>query len=343
MKKMNIAYIGNGKSTNRYHLPFVEKLSDKINVKTIYSRHIRDDWEPLAGVNYTTDINEIYNDSEIDLVVITVPSQLHYSMAKEALTHHKNVLLEKPFASSEAETRELFELAKENNVLLEAYQNRRFDSDFLTMQKVIASGKLGDILEVEAIFDYFRPEIPEKEKEFSLIKSFLYGHASHSLDQIISYFGRADRVHYDVRQLMGPNRMNDYFDIDLYYGVTKVSVKSSFFRLVPRPSMTVYGKKGSFVKYGADRQEEDLKHFYLPNHDDFGIDRPEDYGTITYLDDAGNYHREAVVSEAGDYSRFYEALYETIINGQDKLVTDEQTIYLMHLLETGIKTIPEAN
>ncbi|MGG5318092.1 Gfo/Idh/MocA family oxidoreductase [Enterococcus sp. AZ072] len=333
---LTIAYLGNGKSTNRYHLPFSTKLGDKIKVKTIYSPSGRQAWTPLAGTHYTTDLDDILTDQEIQLVVVTTPVKFHYSYAKKALMAGKNVLLEKPFTETSDEAKELFALAKEKGLFLQCYQNRRFDSDFLTVQKVIESGKLGDLLEVEMHYDYFRPEVPESAEHFSQNDSYLYGHGCHTIDQVLSYFGEPDHIHYDVRQLLGQDRMNDYFDLDFYYGKLKVSVKSSYFRLKERPSFVVYGKKGSFVKQTKDRQEEHLKLFYLPNHEDFGIDRPEHYGVLTYLDDEKVYHEEKVVSEVGDYSRIYEGVYEAIINEKEKIVKDEETILQMEILEAGI-------
>ncbi|MHC5249259.1 oxidoreductase [Enterococcus sp. LJL90] len=332
---LTIAYIGNGKSTNRYHLPFSLK-KENIKVKTIYSPKDNLAWEKIAGIHYTTDITEVLTDPDIQLVVICTPSDQHYPLAKKFLEAGKNVLVEKPFSETSAEAKELFALAKEKGLFVQCYQNRRFDSDFLTVQKVIQSGKLGDILEVEMHYDYYRPEIPESIHEFSRINSYLYGHGCHTLDQVISFFGDPDDVHYDVRQLLGPNRMNDYFDLDLYYGTMKVSVKSSYFRLKERPSFVVYGKKGVFVKETKDRQEEDLKKFYMPTNADFGIDLPQHYGTLTYMDENGNYHEEKVVSEVGDYSRVYQGVYETLINGADKIVKDEETIRQIEILEEGI-------
>ncbi|WP_312497708.1 Gfo/Idh/MocA family oxidoreductase [Enterococcus sp.] len=336
---LTIAYIGNGKSANRYHLPFSTKLKDKIKVKTIYSPVEEKNWARIEGVNYTTDINDIYGDPEIQLVVISTPSHLHYPLGKEALLHGKNALIEKPFAETSAQAKELFALAKEKGLLVQCYQNRRFDSDFLTVQKVIESGVLGDLIEVEMHYDYFRPEVPRSVKEFSLNTSYLYGHACHTLDQVISYFGRPDDIHYEVRQLLGKNRMNDYFDLDLFYGRLKVSVKSSYFRLKERPGFVVYGENGVFVKETKDRQEEHLKAFHMPDNPDFGIDLPQHYGTLTYIDQNGDYHEEKVISEVGDYSRVYEGLYESIINGKDKIVKDEETILQIEMLETGIQQI----
>jgi predicted dehydrogenase len=322
---LTIAYIGNGKSTNRYHLPFSTKLPEKITVKTIYSPSGRITWEKNPGTTYTSDINDIYNDPEIQLVVVTTPSPLHFKLGKEALEHGKNVLIEKPFTETSDEAKELYRLAEEKGLFVQCYQNRRYDSDFLTVQKVIESGVLGDLLEVEMHYDYFRPEVPESVETFSIGTSYLYGHACHTLDE--------------VRQLLGDDRMNDYFDLDLFYGRMKVSVKSSYFRLKERPSFVVYGKKGVFVKETKDRQEEHLKIFYMPENKDFGIDLPEHYGTLTYMDDEGTYHEEKVVSEIGDYSRVYEDIYDTLINGKPKVVKDEETLLQIEMLEKGIQPL----
>lgn len=335
---LTMAYIGNGKSTNRYHLPFSLK-TENIKVKTIYSRRENSSWDKIPGVHYTTNLEDIWNDPEIQLVAICLPGSLHFEFAKLSLEKGKHTLVEKPFTETAEEARELFELAKSKNLLVQCYQNRRYDSDFLTAQKVIESGMIGELLEVEMHYDYFRPEVPENSTEFSAASSYLYAHGCHTIDQVLSYFGDPDSIHYDVRQLLGPNRMNDYFDLDFYYSKIKVSVKSSYFRIKPRPSFVLYGKKGMFIKQEKDRQEEHLKLFYMPTHADFGIDTPEHYGTVTYIDADGLYHEEKVVSEIGDYSRVYEGLYEAIINGKDKTVKDEETIRQLEILEEGIQSI----
>ncbi len=79
----------------------------------------------------------------------------------------------------------------------------------------------------------------------------------------------------------------------------------------------------------------------MPDHADFGLDRPEDYGTLTYLDDKGQYHEEKVVSEIGDYSRMYAGIYDAIVNHKEKPVKDEETILQLEMLETAIKQIKE--
>ena len=336
-KILNIGFIGNGKSVNRYHAPFVLTRKDKFNIKTIYTRHPENSiWAKIDGVHYTNNINELLNDSQIDVIVVnTGTPKSHYEFAEIVLNANKNCVVEKPFTETKAQAEELFNLAKEKDLIIESYQNRRFDSDFLTTQKVIESGKLGDIFEVESHYDYYRPQASESVKQRQSYASFLYGHGCHTLDQVVSYFGKPDSVHYDVRQLLGEGRMNDYFDIDMYYGITKVSVKSSFFRVKPRAKFAVYGKKGAFIKETEDRQEEHLKLFYMPGNEGFGEDRPKEYGTLYYYDDDNVYHEEKVITVQGDYARYYDALYETLVNNKEPLVKPEETLLVMEMLEKG--------
>ena len=246
---LTIAYIGNGKSANRYHLPFVLTRAESFRVKSIYSRS-SPVWPRLEGVEYVDDISRVWDDPEVDLVVVCTHTDTHAQFAREALARGKHVLVEKPFTQTPEEARELFALAERRGLLLQCYQNRRFDSDFLTTQKVVASGVLGDLLEVEMHYDYYRPEVPTHQvPEFSVGWSFLYGHGVHTVDQVLSWFGHPDEVRDDVRQLLGPGRMNDYFRPGpVLRAVEGVGEVSSYFRVKDRPSFVVYGTKGMFVK-----------------------------------------------------------------------------------------------
>ncbi|MBR2214378.1 MAG: Gfo/Idh/MocA family oxidoreductase [Selenomonadaceae bacterium] len=335
-----LGFIGNGKSTNRYHVPFVLSRKDKIKVKSIYQRKLgQSAWASVPGVVYTDDLEQVLQDPEIHAVVVCTPTNAHYSMARQVLLAGKNCVVEKPFATTTEEAAELFRLANEKGVTVQCYQNRRFDSDFLTTQQVISSGRLGKLFEVNMHYDYYRAYVPEQETEYRRDNAFLYTHACHTVDQVLSFFGKPQEVRPDVRQLLGRGRMNDYFDLDFLYDGWKVSVKSSYFRAKSRPSFEVYGQRGMFVKAEQDRQEADLKKFYLPDHDDFGMDLPEHYGTLIYYDEAGKYHEEKVPSVRGDYARYYDALYETILHGAPPLVTQEQTMEQMRILSEAGKDL----
>ena len=115
---LTIAYIGNGKSTNRYHLPFVQKIKD-IRVKTIYSRSASP-WQPVEGITYTDKMEDLLTDPEIQLIVLSVPAKAHYQLAKDCLAAGKHVLVEKPFTETAEEARELFALAQEKGLFIQA-------------------------------------------------------------------------------------------------------------------------------------------------------------------------------------------------------------------------------
>ena len=89
--KIVLGYIGNGKSTNRYHLPFVMQRPDKFIVKTIYNPRIHHDiWDEIEGVNYTENQDDIFLDDEIDMVVVCTGHHYHYEYTKKALEHNKH-------------------------------------------------------------------------------------------------------------------------------------------------------------------------------------------------------------------------------------------------------------
>lgn len=340
MQTIHVGFIGAGKSTHRYQAPFILRRPEKFTITEIFARHLDHiKWEKIPGVTYTDDLEAVLADENIDLIVVSTPV-MHYEYTKMALEHGKNVVCEKPFTDTYKQAKELFDLAKEKQLLCMAIQNRRFDSDFLTTQKVIESGLLGNILEVNMCYDYYRPDVPLNANHFDPYHGYLYGHACHTLDQALSYFGMPKNHHFEVRQLLGKGRMNDYFDLDLFYDKgLKVSVQSSYFRVKARPRFTVYGTKGTFIKQSEDRQEFDLKRFYMPtpDHPDFGVDLPSDYGTVYYYDDHGDYHEEVIKSVNGDYARYYDAVYDSLVNEAPLLVKPEETLTQLAFLEEGIK------
>lgn len=242
-----VAYIGFGNSVCRYHLPYVERRKDTIKVKYIYRREEdrvgdeeRETWYP--DITFTTDIDQVMNDPEVNLIVVNTPDQFHVSYTMQALEHGKNVLCEKPFAMTAKEASEVFAYAKEKGLVAMANQNRRFDADMRTVRKVIESGVLGEILEVESHYDYYRPSIAD-HVGFGI----LYGLAVHPIDQIIGQFGKPKKIVYDCRSFDHPGESDDYYDIDFFYDRMKAIVKTSYYVKLDYPRFIVHGRKGSFL------------------------------------------------------------------------------------------------
>ena len=191
---LHCAFIGFGKSTTRYHLPYVLHRQDRWQVAHIYRRRAKPEEQApqYSHIHFTSDLDEVLNDPDVKLVVVCTHADSHFEYAKRALEAGKNVLVEKPFTPTLAQAKELFALAKSKGLTVTPYQNRRFDSCFLTAKKAIESGKLGEIVEVESHFDYYRP-VAETKPGLPQDGAF-YGLGVHTMDQIISLFGRPDHV-----------------------------------------------------------------------------------------------------------------------------------------------------
>ncbi|HEP1895567.1 TPA: oxidoreductase [Kluyvera cryocrescens] len=332
---LHCAFIGFGKSTTRYHLPYVLHRKADWHVAHIFRRSPKpDEQQPqYAHIHFTSELNDILHDPQVKLVVVCTHADSHFEYAKKALEAGKNVLVEKPFTPTVAEAKELFALAKSKGLTVSPYQNRRFDACFLTAKKAIESGKLGDIVEVESHFDYFRPDAPTQPGRPQ--DGAFYGLGVHTMDQIISLFGRPDHAAYDIRSLRNPANPDDTFEAQLFYGNLKAIVKTSHLVKIDYPKFIVHGSKGSFVKYGIDQQEISLKAGIMPGDAGFAAD--DSLARLEYVNEAGETVKEEWRAEQGDYGRVYDALYQTLVNGAPNFVKEIEALTNMELLERAFQ------
>lgn len=336
--KLKIAFIGFGKSTTRYHLPYV-LIRENIEVLSIFNRSRKPELEKNYinyNINFTDNLEDILSNNEITLVSICSPLHTHYEYAKKCLEAGKNVLVEKPFVPTVKEAEDLFNLAKEKELTIMPYQNRRFDSDFLLLKGVLENIDLGEIVEIESHFDRFRPN--EETKAGIVTDGQLWGLGSHAIDQIISIFGKPYKIYYDVRNIENKDLPDNYYHVELFYENFKTIIKFSNLVMLEYPKFIIHGKKGSFIKYGIDKQEEFLKAGIMPGQEGFGEDPEENYGIVAYLDDEGNSREEIIKTPLGDYGRIYDSLYEVIINKQEKIVRDEEVLTVLRILEIGVQS-----
>lgn len=203
-------------------------------------------------------VDEVYKDSNVDVVVLTTTPETHYSMAKAALESGKHVVVEKPFVPSSKEASDLIEIAKKNGKLLTVYQNRRWDTDYLTVRKVMAEGSLGDIVEFETHYDRYRPEVPQGtwKGEERPANGSIYDLGTHLLDQIYHSFSMPKRVTGFVGfQRQGPPKgPHDSFTVLLHYPNKLVTVKAAILSIEEEQlRFWIRGTKGTFKKVWFSR------------------------------------------------------------------------------------------
>lgn len=330
---INCAFIGFGKSATRYHLPYV-LIRENYTVKTIFDIVPKPDIETLpkySGIKFTREVNDILLDASIQLVVVCTHPDTHYAYAKMCIEHGKNVVVEKPFTTTLKEAKELLTLAKLHKVTVTPFQNRRFDACFLTTKTVIESGLIGDVVEIESHFDYFRPDAQEQENH-PFFGAF-YGLGIHTLDQMLSLFGRPKQVSYDIRSLRLPENPDDTFEVQLFYADKKVIIKTSHLVMAAYPKFIVHGTRGSFIRKQIDQQETCLKDNIMPDNPLFC--QQVEQGVVEYLDENSLIVTRSVDEVSGDYGQVYDSLYETIVNQAPNYVSDVEILTNLEILEHG--------
>lgn len=334
MKKLRMGIIGFGKSAGRYHLPYIRQR-ENIEVAMIYNHREKQEMTAYCTkneINWTTDLNVLLQDKSIELVSIITPPKTHFETVKQALLAGKHVICEKPFVQTTTEAKELIDLANEKGLMLMPFQNRRFDGDFLAAVAAIKRGVLGRLIEFECHFDYFRES--DEVIYGDNIEGSVYGHAVHLIDRAIAIFGRPKKVFCDVKNVRTGVGLDDYHDIHLFYdNGFKVIVRSHYLVALSFPQFIIHGSRGSFIKYGIDQQETDLKAGMKPGELGFGVDNIKNHAVMKYLNQNNEWVERELPTPIGDYGRFYDAVYETIVNGAPKLISDDEILTVLKILE----------
>jgi scyllo-inositol 2-dehydrogenase (NADP+) len=243
-----------------------------------------------------------------DLVVVATPNTTHFDIAAAALKAGKHVVIDKPFTVTVDEADDLVALAQERRRVLSVFHNRRWDSDFLTVRKLLP--RLGEVMLFEAHWDRFRPEIKQGWREEPRPGGgALSDLGPHMIDQALLLFGMPEAISADVLAQREGAQVDDYFDLALHYGERRVCLRSSTLIAAPRPRFAVHGMAGSFVKYGLDPQEAQLKAGMDPRDAGFGVDLND--GVVTF----GDGQHGKVPSERGDYRAYYEGVGNAILDG----------------------------
>lgn len=282
-------------------------------------------------------VADVLADPGIELVVVNTPSNTHFDLASQALRAGKHVLLEKPVATSVAQLQELLALAQQHDRQLLAYQNRRWDSDFAAVRRVVESGQLGQLIEVHIRYDRYKPALnPKKFKEEPLPGSgLLYDLGPHIIDQAISLFGRPLSAHKVVGQHRPNSRVDDFFSLHLRYPQgLNVWLTSSLLVAAPGPAYVLHGTQGSYQKGRTDVQEAQLQQGISPSAADYGHEQPGQEGRLTLAGPDGTLTTTPDPSAPGDYLGLFEAVFQAIRHGVPYPIRGEQLLWQNELLES---------
>jgi predicted dehydrogenase len=338
MTPINTALCSFGMSGWVFHAPFLN-INPGFNLYAVWERTKNLAVEKYPSIKTYRTLEDMLADNSVELVIVNTPNNTHYEYAKKALNAGKHVVVEKPFTVTVKEGKELIELAKKQNKKLSVYQNRRYDSDYKTIKRVIQQNLLGDLVEVEMHFDRFKEVIsPKVHKEIpGPGTGSLYDLGSHLIDQALQLFGMPEKIFADIQCVRPVSQVDDYFELLLFYKKLRVRLKSSYTVREALPGYIFHGLKGSFIKPKTDVQEEMLQAGKIPGSSDWGTE-PESQKGLLHTEKNGEVIREYIQSEQGNYNEFYDGIYEAIRNDKPLPVNPEESVNVIKIIEAAYKS-----
>ena len=335
MQKIRTALLSYGMSGKVFHAPFLD-IHPGFELLGSWERSKNLIQEDYPYVKSYPSIDDLLAD-DVDLVIVNTPVGTHYEYAKKVLLAGKHAVVEKAFTTTVAEAEELASIAKEKGLKLAVFQNRRWDSDFKTIQKIINEGVLGDVVEAEFHFDRYNPVLsPKAHKETvndgaGILKDL----GPHLIDQAICLFGFPKSVFGDIRYTRENSVVDDWIDLVLIYDNLRVRLKAGFFVREANPAFTIHGTKGSFLKPRGDVQEDELKIGKKPNLESWGTES-EDLQGLLHTEINGEVIREKVPTLQGNYFSFFDGVYDSIANNKPEPVTAQDGVKVMQIIEGAI-------
>ncbi|WP_273831772.1 oxidoreductase [Guptibacillus sedimenti] len=336
MREVKVGLVGFGFSGATFHAPVIEAV-EGLTISTVVSSNADKVHRSFPEVNVVSSMEELLTDEEIELVIITTPNEFHFPMAKQALEAGMHVVLEKPFTVSVEEGERLIAVAEEGDRLLSVYHNRRYDSDFLTIQQLIKEERLGSVITYEAHYDRYRAEVRDRWREQDKKGSgILFDLGSHLIDQALTLFGKPDGVYADIMAQREEGKTDDYFHLILHYGKKRVILHGGSLVKKHGPRYQIHGIKGSFLKWGIDPQEEALIAGRVPGDAGWGEEAREQFGVLT--NEEGDH---VVKTLPGSYQTYYKEVYQALKEDSAPPVTAEEALNVIKVIELAFKSSEE--
>ncbi|ROI00730.1 Gfo/Idh/MocA family oxidoreductase [Chryseobacterium daecheongense] len=345
MQLVKVGLCAFGMSGKVFHAPFL-KEHPGFFMSAVVERSKNDSKEKYPETTIYRSVKEMLQNADIELVVVNTPVQTHFEYAKMALEAGKNVIVEKPFTVDVIEAEELVKLAEEKGLFVSVYQNRRFDRDFLQVQKILNDGKLGTMKEVEIRFDRFRTEPSGKQHKENPIEAgsgSLHDLGAHLVDQAVQLFGYPEKLFADVFSMKGSEFANDYFEILLYYRDNlRVRLKSSVFSKEAHYAYILHGSKGSFLQERSDDQENELVAGIIPEYgENWTLPLKDADGILNFLNANSETERVLTSSEPGNYMNYYQAIYEHIVFGYPLPSPGKEVVQNMKIIDAALESAAE--
>jgi scyllo-inositol 2-dehydrogenase (NADP+) len=328
---LRVGLVGFGLAGRILHTPLIRSAG--LEIVAVVTRQTAAVKELLPAANVYTDVESMLSIPRLDLVVITSPNNLHLPHALLALQAGAHVVVDKPLAISPQAAQQIVAAAHAAGRLLTVFQNRRWDSDFLTVRRLLEQGTLGGVLQFEARWDRLSPTVRDRWREQEQAGGGLLNDLGpHLIDQALCLFGQPDWLQADVYIQRPGATVDDAFEIRMSYGALRVVLSASCMVSHPAPRFFLHGTAGTFVKHGLDLQESQLKSAMDPDSADFGVEPATQWGRFV---DAHSGHDNPVAAERGNWRHFYQQLRGSIETRQPLPVAASDALTALRIIEAA--------
>jgi scyllo-inositol 2-dehydrogenase (NADP+) len=308
---IKVGLVGFGLAGRVFHAPLVQAAG--MSVCGVVTQRPEAVASALPGARAVPDLQSLLELPELDVVVIATPNDQHEAQAIAALHAGKCVVVDKPLAPDLAAADRMLQASKRSRGALTVFHNRRWDSDFLTVQRLIASQALGSLHTFESRWNRYRPKVADRWRERAANGGgLLLDLGPHLIDQALLLFGTPEWLQADVQCRRAGAQVEDSFEIRMGFGERRIVLAADCLTADFGPRFRLHGELGSFTKSGLDVQESQLRAGRWPLEADFGIE-PAELGGLLVAGGSGQ--ARPLQSERGRWIDFYLAVRSHVERG----------------------------
>ncbi|GAC1367141.1 MAG: Gfo/Idh/MocA family oxidoreductase [Ktedonobacteraceae bacterium] len=339
-----VAIVGYGLAGAVFHAPLIAATAGMRVAAIVTSNPERQQSarQRYADVKIYTHVDHLWREAaEYDLVVVATSNRTHVSLGIAAMRAGLPVVIDKPMAASVADAERLLATSKETGKLLTIFQNRRWDNDFLTVQKLLAADLLGPITRYESRFERYRAQPRQDSWRESAdpvdAGGQLYDLGSHLIDQALFLFGQPDRVYAETAQRRLKAQVDDDAFVALQFASgIKAHLWMSQVARIAGARMRVSGLRGTYEKWGLDPQEEALSKGARPGDPGWGRESREQWGRLsTDLGESGIHIDGPIETVPGAYEHYYALLQQALTAGTPPPVDPQSVLQVIRIIEAA--------
>ncbi|WP_131099889.1 Gfo/Idh/MocA family oxidoreductase [Streptomonospora litoralis] len=335
-RELQVAVIGYGKGGEVFHAPLVDatpglRLAAVVTGNPERQEAVR---KRYPGAEVIPSADELWKRTgDIDIAVVTTPNETHVPLARAAVNAGFAAVVDKPFALGADEARELAEEARQLGQALTVYQNRRWDADFLTLWKLVDDGALGRVHRFESRFERWRPEAKSTWRDSGSPDAgagVLWDLGPHLIDQAVNLFGPVESVYAELDARRGAAADDDSFLALTHSGGVRSHLWMSAVAAQLGPRFRVLGDEAAFTVHGLDSQEQRLEAGERPDAPDWGVEPESAWGRL-----GTDRESRTVRSERGDYPAFYQAVRDSVGEGEPLPVELHEVVHGLEVIEAA--------